>query len=530
MAGRSSNTVAANKAGKIFTNNTASPVVVTINAISADNTKNPKCSIVVDSEGNYTLNFTSVVNTLAQNITYNTGDFDLLSATAQGTTILSVGIGAAKQAMTFNGTQYNKPSDSYQGMRYQIYEPYFFENPAAYNKATAYGAVLVNTNDYYFHTDLAADKSFFQNWLQGSWNSSGTTYIDSLGLSYYNRAGIHDPWTDTFMGVHNNGYMTAGYFYSFNGASSVSRTSSNASSNSFVYSYGHTSSGDWDNYAANDGVTLDFQSDGGVFVFGLHSSKTGSASKSVQNSLGLISARRWRNNNTYTAGATSILNAKDGTSSAGIANLIYTGDNYHARLQLNHGTGNSASWIKYNPTTDRYYLNIQGSDTTKQGIWSFDHEDVFNTANLREFDSVCTKETATHALTQKTTQPQRIGASLWVCFTSNTKGDALYSTDLINWKTAAEHTGVSNAVLVAMDNSKTPPEQKFMITGSANNNKLSATSTGFSSIPKSGLLENGVGVGTFERNGIVLNSGDNLYLENQDAATSVFTTVTFVEV
>ena len=166
MAGRSSNTVAANNAGKIFTNNTASPVVVTINAISADNTKNPKCSIVVDSEGNYTLNFTSVVNTLAQNITYNTGDFDLLSATAQGTTILSVGIGAAKQAMTFNGTQYNKPSDSYQGMRYQIYEPYFFENPAAYNKATAYGAVLVNTNDYYFHTDLAADKSFFQNWLQ----------------------------------------------------------------------------------------------------------------------------------------------------------------------------------------------------------------------------------------------------------------------------------------------------------------------------------------------------------------------------
>ena len=530
MAGRSSNTVAANKAGKIFTNNTASPVVVTINAISADNTKNPKCSIVVDSEGNYTLNFTSVVNTLAQNITYNTGDFDLLSATAQGTTILSVGIGAAKQAMTFNGTQYNKPSDSYQGMRYQIYEPYFFENPAAYNKATAYGAVLVNTNDYYFHTDLAADKSFFQNWLQGSWNSSGTTYIDSLGLSYYNRAGIHDPWTDTFMGVHNNGYMTAGYFYSFNGASSVSRTSSNASSNSFVYSYGHTSSGDWDNYASNDGVTLDFQSDGGVFVFGLHSSKTGSASKSVQNSLGLISARRWRNNNTYTAGATNILNAKDGSTSQGTVNLIYTGDNYHARLQLNHGTGNSASWIKYNPTTDRYYLNIQGSDTTKQGIWSFDHEDVFSTATAREFDSVCTKETATHDLTQKTTQPQRIGASLWVCFTSNTKGDALYSTDLINWKTAAEHTGVSNAVLVAMDNSKTPPEQKFMITGSANNNKLSATSTGFSSIPKSGLLENGVGVGTFERNGIVLNSGDNLYLENQDAATSVFTTVTFVEV
>ena len=528
MAGRSSNTVAAGKAEKIFTNNTGLPVVVAINAISADNTKNPKCSIVVDSEGDYPLNFLQTSDTLAQNITYNTGDFDLLGD-PKGSSILSVGIGASKQAMTYNGNLVNKLSND-AGFRYQIFEPYFFENPAAYNKATAYGAFLPSSNDFRFHTDLAADKSFFADWLQATYTTSGTTYLDNTSAGYYNRAAICDPWTDVFMSIESNGYMSCGYFYSFNGASSVTRTNASTTSSSFAYNDGHTSSGDWDSYAANDGLTLDFQSDAGVFVFGLHHTISSSNSKNVQAKLGLISARRWRNNNTYTAGATNILNAKDGSTSQGTVNLIYTGDNYHARLQLNHGTGNSASWIKYNPTTDRYYLNIQGSDTTKQGIWSFDHEDVFSTASAREFDSVCTKETATHDLTQKTTQPQRIGASLWVCFTSNTKGDALYSTDLINWKTAAEHTGVSNAVLVAMDNSKTPPEQKFMITGSANNNKLSATSTGFSSIPKSGLLENGVGVGTFERNGIVLNSGDNLYLENQDAATSVFTTVTFVEV
>jgi hypothetical protein len=323
--------------------------------------------------------------------------------------------------------------------------------------------------------------------------------------------------------------MSGGYFHSFNG-STTNRGYGNTTSDSFTYQYGHTSSGDWDNYAANDGVTLDFQSDGGVFVFGLHNFISSANSKQTQEQLGLISARRWRNNNTYTAGASTILNAKDTATSEGLAQLVYSGQNYHARLQLSHGTGNSASWIKYNPTNDRYYLNIQGADTAKQGIWSFAHEDVFNSTSRREFDSVCTKETATHALTQKTTQPQRIGASLWVCFTSNTKGDALYSTDLINWKTAAEHTGVSNAVLVAMDNSKTVPEQKFMVSGLPNNTKLSQTRTGFSAIPKSGLLENGVGVGTFERNGIVLNSGDNLYLENQDNSTSVFTTVTFVEV
>jgi hypothetical protein len=530
MAGRSSNTVAAGKAEKIFTNNTGLPVVVAINAISADNTKNPKCSIVVDSEGDYPLNFLQTANTLAQNITYNTGDFDLLDD-PKGSSILSVGaIGASKQAMTYNGNLVNISSSADQGFRYQIFEPYFLENPAAYNKATAYGGFMPSSNTYRFHTDLAADKSFFADWLQTTYTNTGTTYIDSTSVSYYNRAAICDPWTDVFMSVHHNGYMTAGHFYNFNGVSNVSVGSSNVTSNSFTYNYGHTSSGDWDNYAANDGLTLDFQSDGGVFVFGLHNSISSSNSKNVQAKLGFISARRWRNNNNYTAGATNILNAKDGTTSQGNGGLVYTGDNYHARLQLNHGTGNSASWIKYNPTTDRYYLNIQGSDTERQGIWSFDHEDVFNSSSERQFDSILTKEIATHDLTQKTTQPQRIGASLWVCFTSNTKGDALYSTDLINWKTAAEHTGIANAVLVAMDNSKTVPEQQFMVSGASYNTKLNKTATGFSSIPQSGLLENGVGIGTFERNGIVLNSGDNLYLENQDDATSVFTTVTFVEV
>ena len=42
MAGRSSTTIDAGKAQKIFTNTTGSPVVVAINAISADSTKNPK--------------------------------------------------------------------------------------------------------------------------------------------------------------------------------------------------------------------------------------------------------------------------------------------------------------------------------------------------------------------------------------------------------------------------------------------------------------------------------------------------------
>ena len=122
----------------------------------------------------------------------------------------------------------------------------------------------------------------------------------------------------------------------------------------------------------------------------------------------------------------------------------------------------------------------------------------------------------------------RIGASLWVCFTGNNKGDALYSSDLINWKTAQEYMGIDGAILLGSDNAA--GRTRFMLQGGSNADKVFGSTTGFTSIPQAGLLENGVGVGTFERNGLVLNIGDSLYLENQDSSTSIHSTVTFVEV
>lgn len=526
MAGRSSTTVSAGKAQKIFTNNTGSPVVVAINAISADNTANPKCSIIVDKEDNYQLNYDVQTHTLSQSITWNTGDFDLMGSPI-GSSSLGMYVGGDKQQMTFNGSSYNR---SNAGMRYVVFDPYFFDNPSAYNKETAYGAIFPNSsNDTFFHTDLAADKSFFENWLQGSYSTGGTSYINSLGISYYDRAVIADPWTDVFMGVNSNGYMSGGYWYNYNGSSSVNRTTGDRSSDSFFYNRGVTSSGDWNSYYYNDGLTLNWQSDGGVFATGVNTNAGSSSGLNDNYSISLISGRQWRNNNTYTAGATNIKNAKDGATSPGSDDLINYNQNYHARLATNWGGGYSCSWIKYNPTTDRYYLNMQGGATADKGIWSFDHADVFTSGDSRtNFDNVCQKEVATHDLTQKTSQPQRIGASLWVCFTGNNKGDALYSSDLINWKTAAEYMNVANAVLVGSDN--VANSARSMLVGSENSDKVFGSTTGFSSIPQGGLLENGVSIGTFERNGLILNNGDSLYLENQDSDTSIHSTVTFVEV
>ena len=524
MAGRSSTTIDAGKAQKIFTNTTGSPVVVAINAISADSTKNPKCSIVIDQESNHLLNFNTVTHTLPQDITWATGDFDLMGDPV-GSSSLGMYVGSDKNQMTYNGSSFSRITNS-AGMRYSCYDPYFFDNPKAYNKETAYGGINPENNNIYFHTDLAEDKSFFLDWLQNNYATSGTTYIDGVALSYGNRATLCDVWTDVYMGVQSNGYMSAGHFFDHSG-SNVSRATQNRSSDSFFYTRGVTSSNDWDTHQdyIDDGLSLSWQCDGGVFATGV----TENPQADFNWRISLISARHWRANASYVAGANSILNAKDGTTNQAENDLINYGQVYHARLTTNVNGGYLCSWIKYNPTTDRYYLNMQGIATEKKGIWSFAHDDVFVSGDsYTQFDSVCQKEVATHDLTQKTTQPMRIGASLWVCFTGNNLGDGLYSTDLINWKTAAEYMGIDEPIALGSDNDK--QATRFMIAGSQNANKVFEINSGFSSIPQAGLLENGLGVGTFERNGLVLDIGDSLYLENQDASTSIYSTVTFVEV
>jgi len=515
MAGRTSSSITPETAQNIFENTTSGPVVVSINAISSDNTVNPKLSLLIDSSNTRPLNFISAAKTLVETVTENTGDFDLKSSGDNGVTRLQNVVGTSKHRLGVNGTSYS--ADYY---KYTQYDPYFLTNPQSYNKASAYGA-LIATSQPHFYSDIAADKSYFPNWLQGSSPTSGSTYVSSHNFNYYNSFFVTDIWTDTVIGISTSAYMGAGQFHG--SITTPSFDEATQSSGSLQYALG--SSSNPDSFKVNDGLTLDLQSDGGVYVLATGTSKTSNNSYRV----GLISARQWRNNGNYTAGASSIKNAKDTTTSQNENSLISTGEVWHARLEFNLSSagGHSLSWIKYNPTTDKYYLNVQSS-SSNNGVWSFDHPDMFVSGyTVKDFDTVCTKEPATHPLTVKTSQPERIGASLWVAYKSAVQGDVLYSTDLINWKTASE-MGYPSATLLAVDNSGS--SERILFLQSTQQDTLFAKTTGFSSIPQTGLLENGSAIGVYERNGLVLGSGDCLYAENQDAAATVHTTVTFVEV
>ena len=526
MAGRTSSTVVAGRAAKIYTNETGHPVVVAVNAISGDNTRNPSCDLVIDNTSNRALNFETSVYDLAQSIptTALISDFDLKSSPA-GTTIFGQSATAGKNMLTVNGIE--RPR--YPATKYQSPDPYFFENPSAYGKATPYGCYLMQdtgtaVNRIRFNRDLAADKSFYASWMNTTDNTFSPTndggYKD---IDYFVRGVITCLYTDTFIGYNQQAYMSGGYFYNYNGSSgNPSSLYDNKSSVSVLYYRG----GNYDpaSHEANDNVRLDAQTDGGVTAFDMHTQTTAN----ISNVVAFISNTFWRSTNSNVSVYDGTFhNATSGGSGHTMDHLVWYSRYWAASLNFTYDGGYRVSWMKYHPTLKTYYLNLQGSSGTSVGIWSFKHDDLFSTSDqaARDFRDVCTKEVGlTHDLTDFTTQPHRIGASLWVCFKGATQADSLYSTDLKNWKSASEFMGVSDAVLVGRVG-----DQNYHFKSSTPT-KLYSISSGFSLIPASGTLETGTPMGVYERNGIILNSNDSLYMENKDLSASVHATVMFVEV
>tara|TARA_R100000951_G_scaffold34195_2_gene29149 strand:+ start:91 stop:867 length:777 start_codon:yes stop_codon:yes gene_type:complete len=206
---------------------------------------------------------------------------------------------------------------------------------------------------------------------------------------------------------------------------------------------------------------------------------------------------------------------------------------FHARLRVYENsatTGNLiASWMKYHAASDKYYLYFYGGNSGYNGIWETTRSSLFpgsgNTNDHTTLESAFTKVSGTTGLdgTFATTQPQQIGASLWVAFQDST---AWYSTNLINWKTSPDFIGelaASDATHVFELNGR----KVFAESGSP---ILKGLNSGFSNVGSSGRLENGTSVGVYERNGIILNSGDSIYLENLDVSVDVHSTVMALDI
>jgi len=517
MAGRVSTALNASRAEKIFTNNTGGAVVATVHMASADNTKNPICSIAIDSVATRSLNFTAGIHTLASTLTTGYGiEADLTNA-VKGTNILGSNTSGTSTRMKLNGTAGNYNTGSFSSQHMYI-DPYFFTNPSAYGKTQATHGIRQN-NTFYLKADIAADKTHMRNYLDySSINSTGSNTA-SRSYDYYEAGGIICSYTDTYLNFSTNAYMSGGHFFNSSSSQTTNQTSDSAYYQFSGSSYNPNS------YKYNSPFKVDMASDAGLFIYCMHPNRTETKSYNI----GLHSANRFRSaSGSADWDGTTFLNYES-PQAGGTSSFAEYSSAWSAAVSVNNDGGYLVSWMKYNLATKKFYLNMQGSGNDK-GIYSFNHNDIFPASNNTtgnwhsNHTSVFTKEAATHPLTDITTEPMRLGATFWQVYKEN--GSALYSTDLINWKTAAEITGQSSATAVYHD----PATQLNLFTKATNQNTLFGTSTGYSNIDSSGTLESSTGIGTYERNGIILNSGDSIYAENADSVTTVNATVMFVEV
>lgn len=515
MAGRSSLTINKGSAGKVYTNTTGGSVVASIHMVSADSTKNPTANVAVSSNATTPLNFTSVKYALNQNVNPKTVDADIKGAVVGGN-VLGVSTQANMSTrMTFNNAEgSSSASDSFSGQHMYI-DPYFLTNPDAYGK-TAPTHIIRGNNYAYLKSDITTDKSHFSTFLNGAGGaiSGAGTNQGSRSFDYYNAGGCVCTYTDTFINFNNSGYMSGGEFHSTTGDRTNNRTSDSAY-------YGVHGAINPNSYKYNHPMKVDMASDAGLFVYGM----SGDYTANTQYRMGMISANKWRT----------------GADWDGVTWQNYLGASASQGNQFTHNTqswvnsflvegdgGYLMSWMKYNLVTQKFYCNMQGTGNNK-GIYSFNHNDAFpasgvNGGNqLQSFTNFMTLE-ASSSITGLTTEPMRLGATLWQVVDES--GTALYSTDLIQWVTASVFTGQATATALFHD---ALLGTNSFIQGSSSSNLLSGDS-GYSAIDASGHLENGVGVGVYERNGLVLNSGDSIYIENSSADSNIQATVMFVEV
>ena len=129
---RASATVAATKAGKVYTNTHSGPQVVTLSVHSDNNTTNPAINVAVDSVQTRTLNFIGTRGTLAQAPISGELDLATLNGSPYAEDRVTMNTAVAMPPMGGNGTYYSSFNNNHD--RAFMIDPYFWVNPSAFNQ------------------------------------------------------------------------------------------------------------------------------------------------------------------------------------------------------------------------------------------------------------------------------------------------------------------------------------------------------------------------------------------------------------
>lgn len=530
MAGRTSTLLNAEKGALLYQNTTTKQQIVTVNAVSNTATANPTLSLVLDTDANRSLNFEKNLYSLqGGNGSATLIDLDTLNEGVNpvfNTQLNSFSV------MGDSSGGYASENSSYWDVRWQHIDPWMYIKPTDYGNPTEDQMMLAipYSSGFYLYNNFKQVRSGLSaGGLNSYFNrqSAPPNQDNTHNINYYNAGITVDHYTHSYVGLSNNGYISCGVMGNFTNSAMIN---GNRSSDGFPYqTYGAA----WDprSYQATSYSTSPFlSSDGGVHVINMI------RPDSTTNAYVFILPLRGyygdlpTDKTQLTAYPTAV---SDGTYGINVPINATTG---YSRF---NAPAEAFQWIKYNKTTDKYYLCFKNSTADRAGIWEWEWTDMTITANqywgttnngpngnnYYNYTTGSWKKVAAYPLSATNdpmTTPSKIGENLWVASSS---GDAYYSTDLKTWKSSSDYfTGVGSYINLNTDLAGA----KFYVASSSTN--VVRPVSGFDEIPAAGRLEYKTAIGNFSRNGLVLNPGDCLYAENGDLTASISVSVMYLEV
>ena len=612
-----SGSIAAGLATQLYRNTTGNAQVVTLLASSQVSGKAPKLNVKITNENITSSTTTTTTGTnhnwtvaFPANLTLENGQAPMDLGSPQGNagsgSLLHLSIGQKEIAETMGqawgpGKYYNAQAsrdlrdqpwatvsfdrqpmglggpggggnNKYQGVgdaNYQVrmrqvqYDPYYFENPNAYNQNKARGVLLGNDGSRWDHVEDISKMPFatLKKWY-GCYQSGGTDYytasqessdassygtVTAFSADYSARVNTYDVWTGLQFGVHSNGYQTVRWWDESSPSGSDSYKNGNRTSNSGLFRWSYNA------WQGSDPASYD--TDGAGSVYGTYIDVDhGMVCCHVGSYADYIGFTYFKN--FFTSGT---MDDKDNRAHASVGHTTYWGSSYYNTLQY-QGSHKylKLQWVKYNPNTSKYYVcfwDTSGNEdanpvptmgtsyASESGIFEINPLKVYgygsaegNTVN-ESFAAAISRGLLTKKASVPDTvsglmsKPMRLAQSLWTAHCQN--GKQYFSNDLYTWaeKSSTYIPDAYQMVNASKLGTGGTAETNYYIAASSTSVIYSTTTTAdvYDQAATAGIIAKGA-VTPYEQKAIILSDGDAIYVENEDATNAISITAMGVDV
>ena len=468
------------KAEKVYTNTSAVSAAVSIHASAHSENTNTNLSLAVDTNATHNLNYVTEKYLLGYDATTNIMALDTYSAYPLGSIAHNIGdiewssIQGPRMSYSTSGAL-GAARSSGTTTNYLRLDPYYLTNPEEYGGKTKPSYITNNSSSgmYYWH-DITTGGSqsignvvarvYGQDYASADYNTTVSSHNRGMVVDVYK----NDAYHDACINWDNNSYMSI--------------TSSNATGTTINHQAHRTSDSNFYNCSNNGRDPSSY----------LHPWYQGVA---------------WFEKGVYVFNAASIdrqrfcmgdfIRASDGAirpdcikSSHGTGNQSY---------QFNSSVPYPVCWMKYNPNNDKYYIAVK-----QDGIFEFDKSQLNTGSSSRQINEFTAIGPMPH---EQMATPVRIDKALWHSVDSTYC--AWVTTDFKTWIKATTYWDSQGFGTNAAMAYNTTREQVNL-----GERKVFVASSGFDSVADDAILEYKTSFNSYERNGLLLNSGDILYAEN----------------